>query len=868
MSSTEEYLDSLLRSVMSGKKPPAPIEPPTEEENAQTAAEPAPAPIAEPEPAPAEEPIAAPAVEEPVVNPEPAPSLEDVAIGGDTTAAPVMEEIPVMEETAMPAMDDVPPMPEEKPAPREHVSFIGTIMSEIPATDRSGETEEPAAPSEADALELAAEATYIMPEEAEMPAGEAETETPDLASMAMSMMEAETAAEPEMPEMEMPVMDEPIMDMPEMPEMAMPEMAEMGEMAMPEMADMGEMAMPEMAEMGDLMTDMPMPEMEMPVMDEPIMDMPEMTEMADMGEMAMPEMGDLMTDIPAMEAEAEMPMPEMEMPVMDEPIMDMPEMPEMADMGEMAMPEMPEMEAMPEMETPEAAEGSDMLEMPELFMVDIPGMEGGETAEQLPDEDISKLLQSIEEMDSPLDEPAQTEDAAEAPESAEEMPVMDEMPMMDEMPIMDEAPMEGAEEAALADDLSTSMDDLLGLSEENLDSALQEAAAGDIPLDSMEELGLEDLLTGSEGDAELTEIGDLLSADNNNEAVDASILETDVDELTPEQLYDIDEALDEDALEEEGGKKRKKKKKKEKKPRKDKAADGEQGEEGEKKPGFFAKILDSLTKEVEEEEAATEESGQIFEETAKDIAIETAAENQKIIEEMGDEEEEGEAKGKKGKKAKKEKKPKEKKQKVKKEVFPDDPSLYRKLPRKNVIVICILCFSLGVVITLLTYLLPYYRDTKKAQSAYDHGNYIEAYTDLKGHNLNKKQQEIYNKSVVILKEKRKLDSYEKYMQLNMPAQALDALLQGLKNADDFGAYAEELGVKDTFDEYTREIESKVTGTFGLDLGTAYEWSKIEDANEYSRQIYQFLSGNGGGSRPVSDMTENPVIAGEEEEFAE
>ena len=31
MSSTEEYLDSLLRSVMSGKKAPAPIEPPTEE---------------------------------------------------------------------------------------------------------------------------------------------------------------------------------------------------------------------------------------------------------------------------------------------------------------------------------------------------------------------------------------------------------------------------------------------------------------------------------------------------------------------------------------------------------------------------------------------------------------------------------------------------------------------------------------------------------------------------------------------------------------------------------------------------------------------------------------------------------------------
>ncbi|MBR6452908.1 MAG: hypothetical protein IKS87_09390, partial [Lachnospiraceae bacterium] len=225
-------------------------------------------------------------------------------------------------------------------------------------------------------------------------------------------------------------------------------------------------------------------------------------------------------------------------------------------------------------------------------------------------------------------------------------------------------------------------------------------------------------------------------------------------------------------------------------------------------------------------------------------------------------------KGKKGKKAKKDKKPKEKKKKVKKEVFPDDPSFYRRLPRKNVIVICILCFSLGIAITLVTYMIPYYRDTKKAQSAYDHGNYLETYTDLKGHKLSKKQQDLYNKSVVILKEKRKLDSYEKYMKLNMPAQALDALLQGLKNARDFGEYAGELGVKDQFDAYTAEIEGLVTGTFGLDLDTAYEWSQIEDAQDYSKKIYNYITTKTGGGNLVSGMGENPVIAGEEEEFAQ
>ena len=124
---------------------------------------------------------------------------------------------------------------------------------------------------------------------------------------------------------------------------------------------------------------------------------------------------------------------------------------------------------------------------------------------------------------------------------------------------------------------------------------------------------------------------------------------------------------------------------------------------------------------------------------------------------------------------------------------------------------------------------------------------------------------------MILKEKRKLDSYDKYMKLNMPAQALDALLQGLRNADDFGPLAEELGVRETFDSYTREIESHVTDNFGLDLNTAYEWSHIDDAQEYSKQIYQFLGPQtvpGAGAPAGADMAENPVIRGEEEEFSQ
>ena len=538
---------------------------------------------------------------------------------------------------------------------------------------------------------------------------------------------------------------------------------------------------------------------DMPIMDEPIADMP----IADMPISDMPISDDLISDMPITDE------PIADMPIMDEPIADMPIMDEpIADMP-----------------------------ISDDLISDMPIMDEPTSDEPVADEDISNLLKSIEEMGSP-------EVADETPEVTADEPVE-------------------AAAAEMFEEIPISMGD----------DSIEEAPA------SEDEIELGDLLSGMEGDSELGEIGDLLSMADNNEVVDESVLEQtqDIDfNADSEDLFNIDEPLGEDALEEGEGKKKpkkeKKKKEKKKKEKKDKkdndeAIEGLEQPEGEssdgKKPGFFSKIMDSLTREVEEEE----EVKQIFEETAVDIAVETAAENQKIMDEYGDDEEEA-PQDKKGKKGKKEKKPKEKKKKVKKEVFPDDPSLYKKLPLKNVIVICILCFSLGIVITLLTYLYPYYRDTRKAQSAYDHGNYTEAYTDLKGHNLNKKQQELYNKSVVILKEKRKIDSYEKYMKLNMPAQALDALLQGLRNSIDFAAMAEELGIMEQFNEFRLEIEDKITSTFGLELETAYDWCMIDDAQEYSRNIYNYLDNkgmmSGGNVAPIN----NSVISGEEEEFSE
>ena len=122
MSSTEEYLDSLLRSVMSGKKPPAPIDLPSEEN----------------------EPAAMETSESVPVSEQPAPVMQEEATAPEQPVfeqpAPEQSEQTVItpEETFIASEDtltsDVPVMPTESASPREHVSFIGSIMSEIPSS--------------------------------------------------------------------------------------------------------------------------------------------------------------------------------------------------------------------------------------------------------------------------------------------------------------------------------------------------------------------------------------------------------------------------------------------------------------------------------------------------------------------------------------------------------------------------------------------------------------------------------------------------------------------------------------------------------------------------------------------------------------
>ena len=60
----------------------------------------------------------------------------------------------------------------------------------------------------------------------------------------------------------------------------------------------------------------------------------------------------------------------------------------------------------------------------------------------------------------------------------------------------------------------------------------------------------------------------------------------------------------------------------------------------------------------------------------------------------------------------------------------------------------------------------------------------------------------------------------------------------------------------------------MVSTFDLNVETAYEWCMIDDAQEYSRKIYDYLDRKGMNNSSNVSTVDNSVISGEEEEFAE
>lgn len=298
-----------------------------------------------------------------------------------------------------------------------------------------------------------------------------------------------------------------------------------------------------------------------------------------------------------------------------------------------------------------------------------------------------------------------------------------------------------------------------------------------------------------------------------------------------------------------------------------------------KKESVFSKIFNMLTEEIPESSkkgevpesgatGITDENRNILEELSKEDKKKAKKEakqdkktkkNGKNASKKGEGDEAADGKGAKGKAAKnpkKEKKKREKKEKPRKVEVISKPE--KKLPRKPVLSVFALCFSILAAILILQNVVLKVDNLKEAQFAYDSADYETCYANLNGVERSEEEEALYQKSFIVLTVQRKLDSYNNFMLMDREVEALNSLLEGVavykeqqENAAEWGVVEqitaiyqtilgklEEYGLSEADIDEILAYESKVTYTKRLDSivnGTPFV---IEEVTEESIAISQ------------------------------
>lgn len=376
---------------------------------------------------------------------------------------------------------------------------------------------------------------------------------------------------------------------------------------------------------------------------------------------------------------------------------------------------------------------------------------------------------------------------------------------------------------------------------DDLDALVKEAASKEEEVAEEEKLvdhdqDLMDLLKSEDG---LSDIGDMLNADETGESIEEDGLSG---------FDDISETSEDDGKAEE--------------------PETETAVEKPKKEGFFAKLGRILFGEDEDEEEEKTEEKVSLERTAMPDIEDLTDENLQILqsleggsaeaEEPQEKEptpEEIKAKKKEEKKKKKEEKEKKKKEKKeqkakkpkkerpKKEKLPKEPDLTPPLPKVPVILIFIMAASFFALVMIATNLLGYSNSFTEAADAYSKGNYEEAYQQVAGMNVKEADSGEYEKYKIVATIDSEYKAYESLMQGEIYDMALDSLIRAIGRCDKYGQDAATYGCAGEVEKIKAQAVDALA-IFGISEEDAMNLYSIEDRKEYSKEIYNVLTAAG------------------------
>ncbi|MCH5260562.1 MAG: hypothetical protein J1F18_12445, partial [Lachnospiraceae bacterium] len=375
-------------------------------------------------------------------------------------------------------------------------------------------------------------------------------------------------------------------------------------------------------------------------------------------------------------------------------------------------------------------------------------------------------------------------------------------------------------------------------------------------------------------------------------------------EISPEELAEREQS----ESKKEKKKEEKERKKREKQAKKAKAKNGSQDAEGAgegvdelndllgdsaegdgtpKKKGFVARFLDFLLEEDEDEAEEGNKSGGVSGDDGAAIAN-LSDENKELLAELNaedkknakkkDKKEKKEKKSKKGKKKEAEggegeegaevkpKKPKKEKKKKEKNIEEELGLPEKKLSKKKVTSVFLFCATIAACIIVLTLLLPQQVDKREARLAFDHNQYDQVYELLYGKKLSEEDEVLLEKSGIILKMQRKLDSYENYKKMDMQLEALDALIEGVSRYQNLRSDAAMYNVGSETADIYEQILIALSVDFGLSESDALDIISSGDDVTYSQRLQAVISGEAFGEEEETGPAQKQDVLPEEEEI--
>lgn len=151
-------------------------------------------------------------------------------------------------------------------------------------------------------------------------------------------------------------------------------------------------------------------------------------------------------------------------------------------------------------------------------------------------------------------------------------------------------------------------------------------------------------------------------------------------------------------------------------------------------------------------------------------------------------------------------------------------------------VITILFFLLiGGAVIGGTYVFGYVHTVTKASNYFERQKYGMAYREILGEKLRASDQPLQDKIYTVMYIERQYESYENYVAMNEPEQALDALLYGLSKYDTYYNDAVELGIVDDYNTARTHIVTALKDVFGLTESDAAELNTLS-GTEYTDKI--------------------------------